>query len=119
MSDTKSKDFDQLGFAVYALQAGGFGRFVGGVLVFLELPDWCPAEGFDPNVGDPVPSEWDFQPANAAAQKWRSDEEFPAIQPAHVRVDDKLRCACGTYANGKTNFRGEAACSDWPECCLD
>ena len=49
------------------------------------------------------------------------EEEHPAVQAdaPSVRVDDQLRCVCGTYADGKVNFRGEAACSEWPECFLD
>ena len=35
------------------------------------------------------------------------------------RVDDQLRCACGTYADGRINYLGDAACSLWPDCVLD
>ncbi len=49
-------------FAVYATQGGGYARFAGEMLIFVEPPP-----GFV--VGQEVPREWDFQPANKQAQK--------------------------------------------------
>jgi hypothetical protein len=40
-------------------------------------------------------------------------------ETVHVRQDDQLRCPCGTYADGRVNYVGKAACSEWPDCVLD
>jgi hypothetical protein len=117
MTDS-SLDLESIGFAVYATQGGGLARYNDGAsLVFYEVPDTFP----EAKVGDLVPAEWDFQPANAAAHEEMLDVQYVTVQPDTplVRVDDKLRCACGTYANGKVNYRGDAACSEWPDCVLD
>jgi hypothetical protein len=121
MSDSAVTDLDQLGFAVYGLQGGGLGRFAGEVLVFHELPDWCPAEGFNPQVGDPVPEEWDMIPANKAATGEMLDEAFPPVtfDELSQRVDDSIRCPCGAYSNDGVNMYGQAVCPDWPGCVTD
>lgn len=51
-------------FPVYGTQGGGLAKRVGEILVFVEAPP----PGMGLNVGDKVPSEWDYQPANEAAR---------------------------------------------------
>jgi hypothetical protein len=69
MSDAIPDDLDSLEFAVFGTQGGGLARLEGRVLVWIELPDWCPTGDFDPKVGDPVPEEWGCIPANVAAHE--------------------------------------------------
>lgn len=58
------KDVEDYRFPVYATQGGGLARFVGDTPIFVTKPD-CP--GLD--VGDEVPEEWDFVPANKLARQ--------------------------------------------------
>jgi hypothetical protein len=84
MADSVAPDSLDVGFPLFATQGGGYARFQGGKLVWHELPDWCPAEGFAPKVGDPIPEDWDYQPANEAARRQLADDDrdlcggFPA-----------------------------------------
>ena len=57
-------------FPVFGTQGGGLARKFGNTLIFVTKPD-CP--GLD--VGDTVPEEWDFQPANKAARYQIDDEQ--------------------------------------------
>jgi hypothetical protein len=60
------KDYD---YPVYATQGGGLATFRGrDTLIFVEAP---PA-GMGLDVGDEVPHEWDYQPANELA-RYESD----------------------------------------------
>ena len=52
-------------YPVYATQGGGLARFVGETLIFVEVP----SAGMGLDVGDEVPLEWDYQPANELARR--------------------------------------------------
>lgn len=57
-------------FPVYGTQGGGLAKRVGEILVFVEAPP--PVMGL--NVGDKVPDEWDYIPANQAARDQQYDD---------------------------------------------
>jgi len=60
-------------FPLYGTQGGGFARFEGDTLVWhSDIPSFL--GGAKP--GDPVPREWDYQPANEAARNADFDEAF-------------------------------------------
>lgn len=58
-------------FPVYGTQGGGLVRETGGKFIFIEKPN-CP--GLD--VGDEMPKEWDYQPANKFARQEVVKEQF-------------------------------------------
>ena len=58
-------------FPVFGTQGGGLVREVKGQFIFVTKPD-CP--GLD--VGDEMPAEWDYQPANKLARDLILEEEF-------------------------------------------
>ena len=62
-------------FPVWGTQGGGLVREVGNHFVFVEKPD-CP--GLD--VGDFMPAEWDYQPANRMAREQLKIEQFGALR---------------------------------------
>lgn len=72
-------------YPVFGTQGGGLAREVNGQLIFVTKPD-CP--GLD--VGDDVPKEWDYQPANELArQQLLQEEEFreeDAMESAPDRI---------------------------------
>jgi hypothetical protein len=61
---------------LYATQGGGYANFVNNKLVWhSEIPDYMLEAGA--KIGDPIPDEWDFQPANEPARQALLDEEYP------------------------------------------
>jgi hypothetical protein len=78
----------QFSYPVFAAQGGGLVREVNGTFIFIEKPD-CP--GLD--VGDEMPTDWDYQPVNAAAKAQLQDEEVTPPwnhDPAGVRAHDTM-----------------------------
>ena len=55
-------------FPVYGTQGGGLVREVNGTFIFVTKPD-CP----NLDVGDEMPKQWDFQPANELARRKESE----------------------------------------------
>lgn len=64
----------EFNYPVFGTQGGGLVREVNGKFIFIEKPN-CP--GLD--VGDEMPAEWDYQPANELARSQLQDEEFPFL----------------------------------------
>ncbi len=72
-------------YPVFGTQGGGLAREVRGQLIFVEKPD-CP--GLD--VGDDVPAEWDYQPANELARELLRQEELDRAVDETDAVPDSL-----------------------------
>lgn len=77
MANSKA-DEREYQYPVFATQGGGLVREVNGKFIFVTDPD-CPGL----HIGDEMPVEWDYQPANQLARSQIEREEFSQDDDSH------------------------------------